>query len=163
MADEYYNSIAEGYEELHGEEQHKKINLIKKYFHPKPTERLLDVGCGTGLTTEPWDCQRFGIDPAEKLLKKARQKDMIVYRLAPAEKIPFDDNHFDHVISITAIQNFNDIAKGLDEIRRVGKKSFVLTFLKRSDKRPIIERFIEEKFHIDKRLEEEKDMIFFCM
>ena len=34
-------------------------------------KRLLDVGCGTGLTTEPWPCKRYGVDPAPKLLERA--------------------------------------------------------------------------------------------
>ena len=102
----YYDEISQGYEELHKEEQLKKINLIKKYLKPNPEDKLLDVGCGTGLTTEPWSCKRYGIDPAKKLLARAKQRDKIEYTLAPAENIPYPDNFFDIVISITAIQNF---------------------------------------------------------
>lgn len=163
MGDNYYDGIAQGYEELHLHEQQKKAELIKKYFHPTKDEKLLDVGCGTGITTEPWDCERYGIDPSKELIKKAISKNSGVrYLIAAAESIPFMNDSFDHVISITAIQNFDDITRGLDEIRRVGKKSFVLTFLKKTEKREMIERLIEEKFKVKKRLEEEKDIIYFC-
>jgi len=128
----YYDDIAEGYEELHEEEQRKKITLIKKHLNVKLTDKLLDVGCGTGLTTEPWDCQRYGIDPAPLLIDRARQKDTIEYKIAPAEELPYPDHFFDVVISVTAIQNFQDIKKGLEEIKRVGKGKFVLSFLKKS-------------------------------
>ena len=105
----YYDEISEGYEELHKEEQLKKVRLISKHLDVKKEDRLLDVGCGTGLTTEPWNCKRYGIDPAYKLLEKARNRNEIEYMLAKAEDIPYADDHFDIVISITAIQNFEDI------------------------------------------------------
>ncbi len=167
MGDNYYDEIAQGYEELHLEEQQKKISLIKKHFHPSKEEKLLDVGCGTGITTEPWDCKRYGIDPSKELIKKAASKNddtkhNIKYIVASAEHIPYPDKSFDHVISITAIQNFDDISRGLGEIKRVGKNSFILTFLKKSEKKELIERLIKEKFKIIKTLEEDKDMIYFC-
>ena len=109
----YYDQISEGYEELHKEEQLKKIILIKKYLKPKEKDKLLDVGCGTGLTTAPWKCKRYGIDPAKKLLERAKNKKNIIYKLAKAESIPYSDNFFDIVISITAIQNFSNIEKVL--------------------------------------------------
>ena len=158
----YYDEISEGYEELHKEEQLKKIKLIKKYLKVNTNDKLLDVGCGTGLTTEPWECIRYGVDPAPKLLERARQKDKIRYTLAPAEKIPFKDNSFDIVISITAIQNFQNIEKGLKEIKRIGKDKFVLSFLKKSQKKDLIDRLIKKHFKVKEILEEEKDLIYFC-
>ena len=158
----YYDEISEGYEELHREEQLKKVELIKKYLKLKSSDKLLDVGCGTGLTTVPWKCKRYGVDPASKLLAKARDKGGIEYKLAPAENIPYDDNYFDIVISITAIQNFSDILKGLMEIKRVGKDKFVLSFLKKSSKKEVIDKLIRKLFKVDNMIEEEKDFIYFC-
>lgn len=157
----YYDEIVEGYEELHGEEQEKKIAIIKQKLKPDKTDKLLDVGCGTGLTTRPWDCERYGVDPSKKLLEKAKQKDPEgKYVLAPAEKIPFPDKFFDVVISITAIQNFDDIEKGLREIKRVGKDRFVLSFLKKSPNKEKTENLINKFFHVKERIEEDKDIIF---
>ena len=156
----YYDEIATGYEELHKEEQLKKIKLIKTYLRVHKKDKLLDVGCGTGLTTEPWNCLRYGIDPSKKLLERARQRGKIEYKLAPAEVIPYGDNYFDIVISVTAIQNFHNIEKGLKEIKRVGKDKFILSFLKKSDKRAIIEELIEKIFDAKEFIEEEKDIIF---
>lgn len=157
----YYDDISEGYEELHKEEQLKKIKIIKKNLKVDKKDRLLDVGCGTGLTTEPFDCIKYGIDPAPKLLEKARQKDNIEYMLAPAENIPYPDGFFDIVISVTAIQNFKDIEKGLNEIKRVGKQRFVLSFLKKSNKRDFIDILIRKIFKVKKVIEEDKDLIYF--
>ncbi len=157
----YYDKIATGYEELYEEEQLEKIRLIKKYLKIKKSDKLLDVGCGTGLTTQYWKCIRYGIDPSKKLLERARERDKITYKQAQAEKIPFKNNFFDVVISITAIQNFTNIEKGLEEIKRVGKNKFVLTFLKKSPKRSKIDKLIKKYFKIKKIMEEEKDLIYF--
>ncbi|MBD3248996.1 methyltransferase domain-containing protein [Candidatus Woesearchaeota archaeon] len=157
----YYDDISEGYEELHKEEQLKKVELISLYLKVDKGDKLLDVGCGTGLTTQPWNCRRYGIDPAKKLIEKARSKDKdIEYKIAAAEDIPYEDSLFDIVISVTAIQNFQNIEKGLKEIKRVGKKRFVLSFLRNSPKRRIIEKLIKELFEIKKEIEEDKDIIF---
>jgi len=158
----YYDEISEGYEELHKEEQLKKVELIKKYLKVKSSDKLLDVGCGTGLTTESWDCKRYGVDPAPKLLARARGRDKIEYKLAPAESIPYPDDFFDVVVSITAIQNFEDISKGLEEIRRVGKSRFVLSFLKKSPKKELIDKLIRKIFEVTNIIEEDKDLIYFC-
>ena len=157
----YYDEIAKGYEELHKEEQLKKIEIIKKNLEINPEDKLLDVGCGTGLTTEPWPCKKYGVDPSAKLLERARKKDAIEYKLAPAENIPYPDSFFVIVISITAMQNFDDIEKGLKEIKRVGKDKFVLSFLKKSHKKEFIEDKIRKLFDIGDVIEEEKDLIFF--
>lgn len=157
----YYNQISEGYEELHREEQLKKVKLIANYLKPKKTEILLDVGCGTGLTIGGWGCIRVGADPAIRLLEKAKSKNNnTLYINSEAEHIPFKDSSFDIVISITAIQNFRDIEKGIEEIERVGKKRFVLSALKKSGKMSEIKKIINKKFKMKKIIEEDKDLIF---
>jgi len=157
---DYYDSIASGYDELHEEEQLKKCRLISKYFDLK-NKKILDVGCGTGIATNFFKCGA-GIDPSEELLKIATKKfPEIKFIKSSAENLPFKDDEFDAVISLTAIQNFDNIEKGLNEIKRVGKE-FVLTFLKKSEKRKIIESVIKKLFKIKEMIEEEKDIVYFC-
>ena len=158
---DYYDSISKGYEELHREEQLKKLEVIKKFLEISPQYKLLDVGCGTGLTTSCWKCKCYGLDPSKKLLAKAKAKyKNITFKQAPAEELPFKDNFFDVVISVTAIQNFQDIEKGLLEIKRVGKDKFVLTFLKKSKKKLKIDRLIKKYFKIKNIIEEDYDLIY---
>jgi ubiquinone/menaquinone biosynthesis C-methylase UbiE len=160
----YYDDIAKGYEELHGEEQEKKIALIRQHLVIHKTDKLLDVGCGSGLTTRVWDCDRTGIDPARKLIEKAQKSDPEgVYIVAPAEDIPFPAATFDVVLSITALQNFEEYQKGLQEMKRVAKDDarFVISFLRRSDRADVFASTILANFKVHLILKEEKDTIFF--
>lgn len=166
MAGDYYDKISSGYEELHREEQENKLSIIKKELDGRINRNalLLDVGCGTGITSD-FDCIVFGADPAIKLLQKSLKKKKPDFRVcAEAEHLPFKDRSFDAVVSVTALQNFHDIEQGLDEIKRVGKKDcvFALSFLKKSDKKEIILKEIKERFDVWKEIEEDKDMILFC-
>ena len=45
-------------------------------------------------------------------------------------------------------------------MKRVGKKQFALSFLKKSEKAKEIENLIKEAFPKAKKIEEEKDVIF---
>ena len=152
----YYDKIAQGYDGLHKEEQLKKLKIIKNYFKPKQDDSLLDVGCGTGISSD-FKCKVIGIDPSIELLKLNKNKNIIQ---AQAENLPFKDNTFDVVVSLTAIQNFKNLENGIKEIKRVGKKRFVLTILKKSKKISEIKRFIEKNFNVKKMIEEEKDLVF---
>ena len=148
----YYDDIAQGYDKLHGDEQLNKLNEIKKHLNLKPNQTLLDVGCGSGISTSFFDCQATGVDP------KREGK----YLIGKAEALPFASNSFDCVLSVTAIQNFSDVEKGLKEIKRVGKGKFVLTVLKRSPKINLIKEKINTLFKVQKEIEEFKDLIFVC-
>jgi demethylmenaquinone methyltransferase/2-methoxy-6-polyprenyl-1,4-benzoquinol methylase len=158
----YYDDIASGYNELHKEEQLKKLKLIEANIAIKKSDCLLDVGCGTGISTTYWGCNAVGIDPSEGLLRQAKPAKNARFIKASSESIPFKDNEFDWVTAITSIHNFENIEKGLQEIKRVGKKQFVLTVLKKSPKRRHIIDSIKRLFTVKKELEEEKDVILIC-
>ncbi len=170
----YYDSIAKGYDELHGEEQLKKLELIGREIKTdsklkdfiKPSYELLDVGCGTGISTGFFKAnEKYGIDPSKELIQIAiKNYPMCEFKVGSAENLPYIDKQFNVVVSLTAIQNFTDIDAGLDEIRRVCKKDghFILTFLKKSLKHKQIDVSIRLKFDVIKKIEEDKDIIYFC-
>ncbi len=155
----YYNSISRSYNELHREEQLNKIRLIKDNLEIKKQDFLLDVGCGTGIFAKEFKCIKIGIDPSVNLLNQGKNA---FYIRAYAENLPFKDNSFDSVISVTAIHNFKNIRKGLEEIKRVSKKDVALSILKKSSKINEIKNLIKELFNIRKTIEEDKDIIFFA-
>jgi ubiquinone/menaquinone biosynthesis C-methylase UbiE len=152
----YYDETAEGYNELHGEEQLNKLKIIANEIKITKDTKLLDVGCGTGLSAKIFDCEIIGIDPAENLLKQAPFKTI----KAKAESLPFKDNEFDVVIAVTSIHNFENIEAGLKEIKRVGKNQFALTVLKKANNADQIIKKIKELFRVIKEIDENKDKIF---
>jgi ubiquinone/menaquinone biosynthesis C-methylase UbiE len=154
---EYYDVISGGYDELHRDEQLKKLSLVKKFLKVTLSTRILDVGCGSGVSSD-FDCFVAGMDPSLDLLKLNASANKVRAR---AESIPFRDKSFDIVISLTAIQNFEDIGKGLDEMIRVGKNSFVISTLKKSRKLALVEKELRKRFKISYEAEEEKDIIYF--
>jgi ubiquinone/menaquinone biosynthesis C-methylase UbiE len=163
---DFYDAIAGGYDELHMAEQLRKMASVLAALGtdiPKKSEKLLDVGCGSGISTSVWSCDCTGIDPSGKLVAIAKKnypkKKFLVGR---AEELPFPEGSFDIVICVTSVHNFDDIRKALSEMRRVGKDRFVITALRRSKKVDEIEKLIIINFRIKRIVTEEKDLIFVC-
>lgn len=154
---DYYSKIAKGYNKLHGEEQRKKVELIKKKIRFPKEWLLLDVGCGTGLSSD-FNCNVIGIDPSPGMLKRNKHQKVLGY----AENLPFDDNSFDCVVCLSAVHNFKDMEKGLKEIERVGKGLFIISVLKKSRKFGAISRLIKKEFDAFNEIDSDKDIIFLC-
>ncbi len=99
----------------------------------KPGERVLDVGCGTGGQTLPaaevtGPGNVAGIDPSPDMLERAREKAAkkrldIDFRGAAIEKLPFDDQQFDVVLSSFMLHHLpkDVMRRGFGEIYRVLK------------------------------------------
>ncbi len=160
---DYYNEISKGYNELYGEEQLKKWNIVKKITSFSKDDIVLDLGCGTGIILQELSKmvkQIIGIDNAIRMLTKAPKLDNVSYFLTNAENIPFPDKYFDKTISLTMLQdvkNWDDVFK---EIKRVTKGEIVITLLKRNKDLETIKKRLKKYFTIKKYIEEEKDFIF---
>tara|TARA_Y100000310_G_scaffold345527_1_gene466022 strand:- start:19020 stop:19520 length:501 start_codon:yes stop_codon:yes gene_type:complete len=159
---DFYRLIAKGYDELYEDEQKIKLNIIKENLNLKTSDLLLDVGSGTGLSSD-LNCNVIGLDPSIELLRQDNPLDHISNRImARAESIPFKDNSFDKVISVTSMHNFDDIEKSIGEIKRVGKEDFAFSILKKTKHFDLIENKIKENFNIRKIIDGKKDWIFIC-
>lgn len=97
---------------------------------PRPDERVLDVGCGTGIVARgvaPLVGEHgsvTGIDVNPDMLAVARRvsatsRPAIDWREGDAAALPFDDASFDVVFSQYAMQFFPDLPAALREMRRV--------------------------------------------
>ena len=82
-----YSVIAPSYNELYREEQLNKLKIIKKHLNVKPSDKLLDIGCGTGVSTNFFKCKTYGIDPCKEMIEKGTKN----LQVAEAESLPFQD------------------------------------------------------------------------
>src|SRR3989338_3668487 len=82
---DFYKLISKGYDELYGEEQKVKHDIIKANLNIRTDDLLLDVGCGTG---SDFNCRVIGMDPSMDLLQQ-KTKNKIQ---ATAENIPIKRN-----------------------------------------------------------------------
>jgi len=96
-------------------------------------ERVLDIGCGTGVDTfiaaqmvGPTG-KAVGIDLVPEMLDKAEENlalinlENVIFKMATAENLPFADAEFDVVTSNGAFNLIPDKAKALTEIFRILK------------------------------------------
>jgi len=146
----YYQETAKGYEELHKEEQLNKLRIIRG--HVRVPGKVLDIGCGPFWSADFFD-DIIGIDPA------FTGKDII---RASAEKMPFPDKTFDTILCVTAIHHFQ-LDEAIAEMKRVAKPGalYVITLLKKSPKRPEIERKLRAMFRIEQSIDERQDVLYF--
>ncbi len=153
-----YDIISNSYNNLHGEEQLNKLKIISNLIQINKKYKLLDIGCGTGISTNYFECKTYGIDPSFNMLKEGN-KNLIN---AKAENLPFKNKTFDIIIAVTSFHNFSDYNKAMEEIKRVGKKNckLVITLLKKSNKFQGINHLLLKNFKL-KQADEEKDIIFY--
>ena len=150
-----YNKIAKSYNELHKEEQVKKLEIIKKNIKIVPP--LLDVGCGTGISTNYFNVVSIGIDNSKEMIKQGKDENLIH---GEAEKLPFPDKSFNTIISVTAFHNFKNMEKALLEIKRVSSNNNIaITFLKKSSKINDFRRLLKKYFKFEE-IDCDKDILF---
>lgn len=110
--------------------------LVKKYegelildlLRPTQAEIILDAGCGTGIFTLDilsLGAHVIGLDISQPMLMRAAQKAktypfQIV--LADMSSLPFQDNSFDKVVSVTALEFLKDAKRAVKELFRVTKR-----------------------------------------
>ncbi len=153
-----YNHIAPSYNELHSQEQLNKLKLIKTHFSPDHNALLLDVGCGTGLSSLLFNCVKVGIDSSIEMLRQAT--DMLRV-LGFAKNLPFKDKAFDYSICLTALHNFRDFRIALSEMKRVTKWKIIVSVMKRSSRHSAICNHLKKHYKPYLLLNDRVDDIFF--
>lgn len=107
--------------------QHYEHEMIMDLADIKADMDVADVGCGTGLYTEELcrlGAKVVGIDISPEMLEIAAKKtmlyqDQIKFVVGDAASLPFYDNSFDLVFSVTAMEFFQKPKQCLHEMYRI--------------------------------------------
>lgn len=102
----------------------------------RPTDRVLDVGCGTGWFTRRAEAVAarvvaVDIDPASLALARRKSPGRAEYLQGDAAALPFPDGAFDKVMSIAALCFVADWPRAIAEIARVTRERFAIGLLNR--------------------------------
>lgn len=125
-----FDLLADGYDvSLSGHNPRKNYARIIEKIELNESSALLDVGCGTGeilsrIATENPNVQLYGLDMSPKMLQIAMNKDVkkkIRYVCGDAEKLPFEENKFDILLTSEAFHHYPNPEKALEEFCRVLK------------------------------------------
>src|SRR5207244_932358 len=120
----YWNEVAGprwvGRQALQEARNVEMLRLLLEAARPQPGERVLDVGCGTGVTTEPYARavgpagHVTGVDISQPMLDAARARiegaglANVALLLADAQVHPFPPASFDLVTSRCGVMFFAD-------------------------------------------------------
>ncbi len=110
---------------------------------PKRNKKLIDVACGTGDIAKLFSDATYSkskvqcVDPNKKMVslgkRKLRNYKNINWKIASAEKLPFEDSQFDYYVISFGLRNTKNLNKALSEAFRVlkrGGRFFCLEFSK---------------------------------
>lgn len=150
----WYDNLADTYEQLYGEEQEKKvdkiINIMKNLFKNSKFENGLDFGCGTGISTKiiyNFSNNLYLYDISSRMMKKALEK----YPNAKVINNIYDyKKYFDLITCITVLQDNEDPKIVLEELNSLLSDNgiLVLSVLARGKDLSYWKPLIKEYFHI---------------
>ncbi len=119
-------------------------NTLVKWMNKDAPKLVLDVATGTGdlaiAVQKGTGAEVVGLDLSQQMLnvgidkiKKLNLHQKISMQKGDAENLPFEDNKFDAVSVAFGVRNFENLEKGLAELRRVVKENssvYILEFSK---------------------------------
>lgn len=110
------------------------IPTFQDYYNLSASSSVLDVGCAKGFML--YDFQQIipgitvaGCDVSQYAIENGKEEVKEYMTVADAVDLPYEDNSFDLVISVTTVHNleYDDCVTALKEIERVSKKHSFIT------------------------------------
>lgn len=101
--------------------------ILLDLLRPKPAERILDIGSGTGRNVRRLakrGVRAVGLEPSAAMLAEAqghRAKDQPSYVRGVAEALPFGGDVFHAALAVTTLEFVADVDAALAEAARVVK------------------------------------------
>ena len=152
-----YKHIADSYNELHGAEQVRKLRSLLAHAS-LPSGDVLDVGCGTAHLAPFFSDRRYvGVDPCQELLDHAPRGVEVL--CARGEELPFGEESFPVVLSLTALHNYGDWRRGVEELFRVCGGVALVGVLKKSSSHDAIVGALQELFVVSWRGDDVHDSL----
>ena len=144
---EWYDKLADGYDELYASEQSSKYDAALKAVAPRRFVMAMDVACGTGLFLDRLRliCDFvLGVDVSRAMLVRARARspDANVSLLrADCSAMPLRDRIADSVFAISLLKPGAVMAKQLGEMWRVTRPDGIVagTMFRDGEERPVLE------------------------
>ena len=110
------------------------IPTFKEFYNLTAESRILDVGCGKGFMLYDFaqlipEIMVAGIDISEYAIVNAKEEVKPFVKVGDARELPFENNSFDLVISITTVHNLEreGCKKSLQELERVSSGGKFIT------------------------------------
>ena len=143
----------------------KEFNSIVTLGKIDKADSILDIGSGEGYWTHEFSKiskQTTGIDPDEKAIKDSRsffqKTSNLKFVKAAVEDIPFDQNTFHKVVSVSVIEHVENQKKALEEISRVLKPGGILSIsvdvLNKDNSSEEFRNWHQDKYFVTSYLEE---------
>lgn len=88
----------------------------------KPGEKLLDLACGSGFFSEEFaktGAAVTGVDISPELIALAEKRKGAKFVVSPAEKFVLEENSFNKIVTVLAIQNIEDVKKTLENCAKM--------------------------------------------
>ena len=117
----------------------RATRLLAQRCHIGEDKKVLVVGCGVGTTAcylvKEYRCRVVGTDISESMIERSRQRarregvaDMVDFRVADAQALPFEDGMFDAVICESVLAFVGDRQKAVNEFTRVTRSGGYVGF-----------------------------------
>ena len=118
-----------GYRYMEGRWEKVARAMVDHYDLP-PKPKILDIGCGKAFLLYDFlkvipDAEIYGIDISPYAIANSMKEIQDSLRVGSATDLPWPDDYFDLVISITTLHNLHsyDLDASLREMERVGKEN----------------------------------------